>query len=294
MSEIRSIEPVVPQATDDDAPRCATTDRFGEFLTSRGHGVRGRVGAVMAALFMGGFGVAMVAAGVVNAKASPWMLVAGPVMGLLFVYAGVVIVIGGFRSWDFYERGLVREGPRHRLELPYLDVRWMQYQSVRQYHNGAYAGTQLTMKLGLANGSKLVVNFRHKERAKGFFRRRFEGQDEMEQVRDAVALCVAADLRLLLDAGKEIEWGGWSALTQSGIKVTRGKRRGTQFAWPSLREFWTKNNRLWIAAQGEPKSFVGIPISARNFYPGLLLFERLCEERIGRSIRRPEPESLPA
>ena len=149
--------------------------------------MRGRLGAVAAALFMSGFGAAMVAAGIVNAKASPWMLVAGPVMGLLFLYAGVVIVIGGFRSWDFYERGLVREGPRHRLELAYLDVRWMEYQSVRQYHNGAYAGTQLTMKLGLVNGSKLVINFRHKERAKGFFRNSFEGKDEMEQVGEAVA-----------------------------------------------------------------------------------------------------------
>lgn len=294
MSEIRSIEPGVPHATADDAPRCAPTDRFGEFLTSRGHGVGGRVGAVLAGLFMGGFGIAMAAVGIVNASSSPWLLVAGPVMGLLLVYAGVAIVIGGFRSWDFYERGLVREGPRHRLELPFLDVRWMEYQSVRQYHNGAYAGTQLTMKLGLANGSKLVISFRHKERAKGLFRTRFEGQDEMEQVRDAIALCVAADLRLLLDAGKEIDWGGFSTLVPSGIKVARGKRRGTQFAWPNLREFWIKNNRLWIAAQGEPKSFVGIPITARNFYPGLLLFERLCEERIGRSIRRPEPESSPA
>ena len=282
------MDPAVSQATGDDAPRCAPTDRFGAFLTSRGHGTEGRVGAVFLSFVMLGLAILIVYATVTSSKANSLMYVAGPVMSVLFAVASVSVLIGGFRSWDFYERGLVREGPRHRMEIPFLDVRWMEYQSVRHYHNGAYTGTQLTLKLGLANGSKLTINFKHKERGKGFLARRIEGTDEMEQVRDAIAVCIAEDLELLFEAGKPVEWGRFATLTRDGVAVLRGKRRGTTVRWSDLREFWEKNNKLWIAARGEPKSFVGIPITGRNFYPCLLLFERVSTERVGQPIRRPE------
>jgi hypothetical protein len=211
----------------DDLPRCAPADSFGNFLTSRGHGTKGRVGVVFGSLFMLGVAALIVCGTITSSKANSLMYVVGPVMSVLFAIAGVAVLIGGFRSWDFYERGLVREGPRHRIEIPYLDARWMEYQAVRHYHNGAYTGTHLTLKLGLANGSKLTINFKHKERAKGFFRTRFEGQDEMEQVRDAIAACIVEDLELLFEAGKPVDWARFATLTPDGVAVLRGKRRGT-------------------------------------------------------------------
>jgi len=274
----------------DNLPQCAGTDRFGDFLTSRGHDAKGRLALTLGALLALACDVGVGSWAVLNAKNDPWMLLVGPMLAGLFLYLAVTTVLGGFRSWDFYEHGLVRQGPRHRLEIPYRDVRWMEYRAFRIYSRGAYAGTYLTLKLGVADGSKLVLNAKHKERGSGFLWRRIEGRDEIEEVRDVIAACVASDLRLMLQAGKLVDWAGYATLSREGVLVTKGRWRGDLARWSDLGEFWQTNNRLWIAAQGGAKTFCGIPTAGRNFFPCKMVFEEMIKDHLGGSARRQEIE----
>lgn len=276
--------------SEDDCLRCVPTDRFGSFLTSRGHNAIGRLALTLGSLLALACAVGVGSWAFLNAKSDPWMLLVGPTLGGMFFYLAVTTVIGGFRSWDFYELGLVRQGPRHRLEISYRDVRWMEYRAFRIYSRGAYAGTYLTLKLGVADGSKLVLNAKHKERGSGFLWRRIEGRDEIEDVRDVIAACVASDLRLMLEAGKLVDWAGYATLSREGVLATKGRWSGDLARWSDLGEFWQTNNRLWIAAQGGARTFCGIPTAGRNFYPCKMVFEEMIKDHLGGSARRQEIE----
>lgn len=198
-------------------------------------------------------------------------------------------------SYDFYEQGLIRKGPRSTDEFAYEEIERFSYNLVRHYHNGVYTGTLLNLKLWMEDGRKFTYGGKHKERRKGFIKRHFEGEDEMDIVREAIEIHVAERVEKELESAGGFEWCKVARVSRSGVTPAAGKRKGTLVTWNEIKEVWMKNGHLHIAAHGDKKSFVSIPSAAVNFFPCMRVFGRLAENANGQSIpKRQEENTLKA
>ncbi|MBS0189432.1 MAG: hypothetical protein JSS51_15320 [Planctomycetes bacterium] len=288
-------DPSAATPTPDALPRCGTPSRdYGEFLTSRG---RSGAGFYLRAIFMlvvGLFGAALL---VFAFFAPPPRNATGTSSGVpMFIVGSIMLAAAAHEcfkllySYDFYEQGLIRAGPRRTEEFAYEEIERFKYSLVRHYHNGVYTGTLMTLKLWMEDGRKFSYGGKHKERRKGFIKRHFEGEDEMDIVREAIEIHVAERIEEELDQTGAFDWCKAATVSRAGVTPAGGKRKGTLVAWAELREIWMNNGHLHLAARGDKKSFVAIPSAGVNFFPCMRVFGRLAEEARGQSIpKREEP-----
>lgn len=280
----------------DSLPRCGTPSRdFGEFFTSRGTSGFGFYLRVLFIVVVSLCGAGLIAlafflpATPKPARAPSWL--PSFIIGAVMLGAAAYECFKILYSYDFYEQGLIRKGPRGTDEFAYDAVERFSYNLVRHYHNGVYTGTLMNLKLWMDDGRKFSYGGKHKERRRGFFKRRFEGEDEMDIVREAIEIHVAERVEKALQQTGEFEWCNAASVSRAGVTPRVGKRKGTLVAWNELNEVWTKNGHLHLAAVGDKKSFVSIPSAGLNFFPCMRVFSRLAEEARGKSIPKREGES---
>lgn len=288
--------PSIEKPSPDALPRCGTPSRdYGEFVTSRGTSGSGFFLRVLFVLVVGLVGAGLIIGGFFappppKPTSSPqWLplFIVGAIMVGAAVYESFKILY----SYDFYEQGLIRKGPRRTDEFAYEQVERFMYNLVRHYHNGVYTGTLMTLKLWMEDGRKFSYGGKHKERRKGFLKRHFEGEDEMDIVREAIEIHVAERIEKALEATGEFEWCKVAGVSRSGVTPRSGKRKGTLVPWGELKEVWMKNGHLHLAAIGDKKSFVSIPSAGVNFFPCMRVFGRLAEQARGQSVPKREGEN---
>lgn len=184
---------------------------------------------------------------------------------------------------DFYESGVVKRAWRRTSEYGYEQVEWFTYNLVRQYHNGVYAGTALSLTMKMDDGRTFSYRGTHKERKKGFiFKPRFEGDDEMDIVREAIEIHVAARIENEIIQNGETDWCGRAMLTPKGLIPRKGRKSANLVAWNEMGALWFKNGELAITTASEQKKpFVKIPTKGRNYYPCQRLFDRFAKKALG-------------
>jgi hypothetical protein len=195
------------------------------------------------------------------------LLGVGPVLGLV----GWWLARTSFRC---HERGVWKTTPLGQQTLRYEDVGRFQYSAVRHYHNGAYLGTQLSLRfrpLTSARGAPIK------------FTTRIRGDDDdLEGLRDSISQQIAARLAEQLRAGQAVEWTPNLQFLPEGIRYRPGGLFGRKppqlLPYSEYGGHDLKDGAIYLFARGTQKHVVREQTTADNFYPGLFLLLLLLHE----------------
>lgn len=195
-------------------------------------------------------------------------------LGLAYFFARHVHV-----SIDLYERGLVWKSPIRRGELAYKDLVRLDYGIVRQYVNGLYTGTLVTIGLFAVDGRKFKWVGRYKETPKGWaftsFGRTFEVTDRFDFARELIAIHVADVLESELASKGKVAWTKGATITPNGIIPAYGRRKGSTIRWEEIHSVAERDGHLMVFDGESRERAFGIPCAGANYFPGLELVARV-------------------
>ena len=217
------------------------------------------------------------------APSSDWLPMVG--YGLLFtaLFGGLtyLLIRQLFTKARFYETGvrLVTLG-KPRRSMAYADCERFWFHTVRQYVNGIYAGTTVTITLKAKGRRTVKWSGRHKEKPKGFAftilgKREFKGEDELDVVKLIIADAMADRWIDRLTAGTPVDWNGRLELSAVTATPRRGKRKGQAIAYADIDRFSVKDGTLHLFHTGDEKPFITVACGDTNFYPGMRVLERM-------------------
>lgn len=195
-----------------------------------------------------------------------------------------------FRSVRFHEAGVVDTCFGKRAEYRYADAVGMNYSMTRRYVNGIYTGTELMLRLAMGDGRVLHMTTKHKERPKGLSvtllakQKTFEGEDEMDVVKDVIASYIAERLGAELAKGGPVGWCMNLRLNTQGVMPLNGKAKGAMVPWREITGATFERGGFFLFARGEDKAFVITPCAGYNFYPCLQLFQTFMEAAKGKRV----------
>jgi hypothetical protein len=200
----------------------------------------------------------------------------GALVGGLFMLAGGIFLAGlaywlGFSGFRCHEFGVWRKTPLGERSLRYADVGRFQYSAVRHYHNGAYVGTQLTMRFTPLPeiGTKPM---KYTARTKG-------DDDDLDALRDSVSNLIAARMAEKFQAGQTVSWTTNLEFTPDGIRYRPQKwfQRQPPVVLPygEYAGYELKGAVFSLLARGQKKAVLTEQAAAENFYPGFFLLQML-------------------
>jgi hypothetical protein len=187
-----------------------------------------------------------------------------------FAAGGVGTIVGlltlAYRCNRFacHQRGIARTTFWGTRRLRYEDVASFTYAAVRQYVNGVYTGTTVSLtfvpRRGVRGGRiKFQMSAQKVDQA-------------LDGLRDGVAAVMARDLVARLAAGKPIPWADGYVLAPLGLACPG---RGL-FGRPRLVPYRDvqpaiQDGVLHLFAPGDRKPFASISTASDNFFPGLVV-----------------------
>ena len=206
----------------------------------------------------------------------------GALVGGLFMAAGGVFLVGmacwlGFTGFRCHELGVWRKTPLGERSLRYADVGRFLYSAVRHYHNGAYIGTQVTMRFTPVPevGTKPM---KYSARTKG-------EDDDLDRLRDSVSNLIAIRMGEKFQAGQIVPWTANLEFTPEGIRYRPQKwfRRQPPLLLPYSEYAGNelKGAVFSLFARGQKKAVATEQAAAENFYPGFFLLQMLLHQEEG-------------
>lgn len=186
-----------------------------------------------------------------------------------------------FRTVSFHEYGALEQRFSRRRTFMYADAEGMRFGVTRQYVNGIYAGTSLSLKIVMTDGRKLTFGGRYKEKPKGFswsiFGRTFEGQDEIDVVRDVIAANIAKRMMSRVQSEGSVAWMSGVQISLEGLTSRGGRRKNQLVSWREIAGFRIESGFAHIFAAGDTKSFITLHCGGHNFFPGWQLVASFME-----------------
>lgn len=249
-----------------------TTGGLGRVLFERRAG-RGTVLALAIA------GIGLMAVGVALVVSLQQKQNDDAVIGALFTLGGGVILLGfgywfAFTVFRCHEQGVWRKTPFSQQSLRYADVGRYSYSAIRHYHNGAYIGTQVTMRfvpLPEANAKAM----KYTARTKG-------EDDDLDRLRDSISQQIAVRLARQFQAGQNAPWTANLEFTQEGIRFRSQKWFSRQppqlLSYDQYGGYDMKNGVFYLFARGQKKAIMTEQGTAENFYPGFFLLQMLLHQ----------------
>jgi hypothetical protein len=195
----------------------------------------------------------------------------------LFVAAGVLLVLGpGLAAVGWWlagtcfrchERGVWKATPLAQKTLRYDEVGAFQYSAVRHYHNGAYIGTQLTMRftpLPAQRRSTIKVSTR------------IRGEDDdLDRLRDMISQRMAARMLEHFQTGQAVSWTANLQFLPDGIWYRPagfvGRKQPQVLSYSDYGGHDLKDGTFYLFARGCKKAVTSESAAADNFFPGYCL-----------------------
>lgn len=170
-----------------------------------------------------------------------------------------------------HSRGVARITTKMTKELEYKEVRVFSYQAIRQYVNGGYTGTTVTMTFEPAEGSN---------RDTIHYSATMKKIDvELDNLRDHVSGVIAKHMKDRLDEGKTVRWTDGLRFTPEGLelelaggRLSAGKSRLLAYEKCT---FTLQDGYFFLFKKGGQDSLYSLPVSAPNFFPGYALLHQL-------------------
>jgi hypothetical protein len=260
---------------------------FGPHLTTRER-TKDQRNMLVGALVAGGVASLILAVYVFTMTVpKPSQAIVGGLTGLFVAALCFGNIRRMFRSVAFYQGGVVDRLFSRVQHFRYADAVGMNYSLVRQYVNGIYAGTELTLRLIMNDGRVFNLCTRHKERPKGLSvtlipkKKTFEGEDEMDVIKDVIASYIADRLAAELAKGTPVAWCMNLEMTADGLRPLSGKHKGIVVPWRKIAGVSTERGYLHLLAHGADAPFISTPCAGYNFYPCMQLFATMMETMTG-------------
>ena len=260
----------ISKRADADKPD-VTEDGLGRIIFERDKsvGTAKMVAFVIFGIVLIGVGASMLFSGVNGGLGvgKLWVVAIGaPVGGIALVVYAVTNRVNVFRC---HELGVARINPRGRKELKYGEVGEFTFAAVRQYHNGAYTGTTMT----------LTFTPRVEADADAItYKTTVKGDDaEVENLRDFVANVLSARMLADVQAGRSVPWTPLATFQPDGLEVRPKKKRAGEprlVPYGELTNFGFKDGWLTLWGRGDKPVLQEIT-SAGNFFPGFALLNTI-------------------
>lgn len=201
-------------------------------------------------------------------------------VGLITIWlgVGVLLILWGWHLLVFrfrcHERGVYRRGLFSRRELLYRDVAAFGFSATRQYYNGVYVGTSISLRFvpETATGGKPISLSQSVRNA----------DKDLDELREHVSRVLAARLLGTLEQGAEVPWGTDAVLTAKALRYRRpkliGKSDWTELPYREVAGTSMNDGTLAVFAKGNDKAILTMPVSVTNFFPGYELFCHLAAQ----------------
>lgn len=211
-------------------------------------------------------------------------------MWLVLVGAGFVVVFGGLAMYSvrrlrtkhrFYELGVraVYRGQALR-SMAYRDCERLTYAMTRQYINGIYAGTSVTVSLKAKGRPTVRWSGAHKEQPQGLSftilgRGEFKGEDELDVVKLVIADAMADNWMNRMSSGMSVDWCGQIRLNEMDLTILKGWRKGQTMPYANIDRFSADKGVMHFFTKGDNKPTVKMSVNETNFWPGMRVMERM-------------------
>lgn len=226
------------------------------------------IGVALCALFSAGAAVGGVAALGVNAGKieGVLLLLAGLGVSLLFAVAAIAQRFMVFRC---HERGVFKASLLGQKLLPYASVATFTYSATKHYHNGAYVGTQLSMKFEpLAGSGAPKISYGASVNL---------ADDDLEELRDFISRQLADRMAEHLSTGQPVQWTPNLVFTREGIQYRPAGMLGIGRKEPHFLPYDAyggcnvNQGSFFLFVKGNNSAVMTESCSAANFFPGFYL-----------------------
>jgi len=188
--------------------------------------------------------------------------------GLLVVGVGLLFFawawwVGGL-MFRCHDRGVSRRTRSGTRTIRYRDTAVFTYRATRHFVNGAYTGTTMSMEF---------VSRPELGREKITWSASLQGMDEeIDKLRDHISKVMAARWVEELQAGKPVDWTPNLRLHPDGLEFRPsgfiGHKDWVKKSFGEVAGTSLEKGFFYLFIKGEPKSSIGEPVSAPNFFPG--------------------------
>jgi hypothetical protein len=223
-------------------------------------------GAVIFGLLLIAGGVLMLVFQMKNPPAS---------LGMYFLAGGLILfgiglpVAGWYQRINLlrcHERGLHRNINGKITEMRYEEIRSFTYTAMRNYYNGAYTGTIVSLLFTSYDGAstKYTATFKNAD-------------EELDNLRDHVSRVMAGTMLKKLEAGQDVPWTDEMSFEPDGLDIRGrkgvfGKTKDQFLEWTDIDTYGMDLGQFAIYAYGEKKPVYQTTVSQANFFPGFYLF----------------------
>lgn len=229
-----------------------------------------------------------------SSRVAAWVLA---VLGIATVWLGIGLLLLLISVWLFrktfrchrhgvYQRGLAKE-----KRLLYRDVASFTYSATRQYVNGVYTGTRVSMKLvPEETNDSPTVSFsswvRNLDR-------------DLDDLRDRVSGVVGRKMLASIETGVEAKWTTDAVLGPEEIRFRKprlvGKREWISLPYSQIAGSATQEGTFHLFAEGVEKPVMRLQVRAENFFPGLVALGHILSpdeesQREGEGAEVPTPD----
>ncbi len=263
------LKPLIPEQADGSGGQSSTG--LGRVLFER----RPQPALAVLLIAIGGImalvGVIIIAAGGLRDAAPLALLVPG---GLILAAAGAALRLTNFRC---HERGVWQKSIFGQKLLRYVDIGSFTYSAQRHYHNGAYAGTHLSLVfkplLPKAGAPQAGRPIRFSTTVQG-------DDDDLDELRDVISHAICARMAGELAAGQTVPWTPNLEFTPHGIRYRPSSLFGRKdfeflpfecYGGQSLNQ-----GSFFLFSSLRPKHVMSEQCSVENFFPGFYLLLQLC------------------
>jgi hypothetical protein len=268
------VQPFLPPDASSSVASDATAGRLGRVLFERRPHQSTVIAVSIAGVTMAviGIGLLLGLRGRANVEegafvAAVVLMLLGPVLGFLGWWLA-------FTCFRCHERGVWKGTPLGQQTLFYNDVGSFQYSAIRHYHNGAYTGTQLSMKFRPVSpdcGSAL----NYSTRTRG-------DDDALDELRDFISRQLAARMADRVRDGQPVTWTSNLQFLPTGISYRPssllGRKEPQLLSYESYGGYDLKQGVFYLFAKGNKKYIATEQASAENFYPGFFLLLMLLHQ----------------
>lgn len=220
-------------------------------------------------LSLGAFIVLLMGFGLASEKGTRlagWALMAG--------FPALVYAAWGWFHFIFrcHERGLYRKWGRRELRIPYTDITQFTYSATRHFHNGAYAGTQFSMKCVAPQGSV------------GYSAMLNTPDEELDKLRDHIAKVIAGRMFAQLKEGRPVAWTADMSFLPQGLQFRRaaalglGSKPPEVLPYDQIRAANLKAGVFYLWNQTDSRPVLSKPVSTPNFFPGYFVIAALGQQ----------------
>ena len=205
--------------------------------------------------------------------------------------AGVVTLwnrrVNLFRCHAF---GVAHTTPRGVTKLAYGSIGRFTYSGIRQYVNGSYTGTTVTM-----NFEPLEETDAEPIRYSATFQ---NADDELDNLRDFISRVIASHMLRRLQSGQTVLWTGRMRFLPDGLELTKsgwfGKGESIHLPYNMIGQYDLTNGVFRISARDQAKWLIDEPVSQPNFFPGFVLLMMILHPPVETDESHSAPADAPA